>query len=229
MSVKIKVGKGVSRTIHEICLNGYELEDFLANGAFGSVYQVCNTDGDCNYVIKIQELEHGLPHWEREVKMTKLLNEYNIGPKFIGAWHCEDDNIGMIVCELWSGRLQKDECLPDDLVDKIEDQVKTLGSLGLVHGDILPKNILIKRDENDEIIDATITDFGSVMTIKDWLQNQVDYDTIETFYNYQNHKKNPETRLFYFDNHISLEDVIDDPTLLDASLIYFLKNCIKEI
>jgi serine/threonine protein kinase len=228
MSVKIKVGKGLPKTIHEICLNGYELEKFLANGAFGSVYQACDADGDCNYVVKIQELEYGLSLWEREVKMSKLLNEYEIGPKFIGAWHCKDDNIGMIVCELWDERLPRDECLPDDLVDKIDDQVRILGKLGLVHGDILPKNILIKRDENGEIVDATITDFGSVMTIEAWLQNQITDDTIKTFYEYQNHRKN-ETRIFYSDNNITLEEVIEDPTLLDASLVYFLKNCIKEI
>ena len=51
----MKIGNNKEATVHEICLNGYQTQDFLASGGYGAVYQVCDLKGDCNYVMKIQE------------------------------------------------------------------------------------------------------------------------------------------------------------------------------
>ena len=93
--IKIKVGSDEDMNIHKICLNGYELEKFLAGGTFGAVYKSCNPDGDCNYVVKIQDLNNSdrKIEWENEVETTKLLNSYNIGSKYIGAWFCDEDKM----------------------------------------------------------------------------------------------------------------------------------------
>ncbi len=159
--------------------------------------------------------------------MTKSLNTYNIGAKFVGAWFCQDDYVGIIISELWSGELllDDDECLPDDLVDKLSNQVKVIHNLGLVHGDILPKNILIKRNTDGIIIDATITDFGSVSTTEDWKTNKDITSQIKTYYDY--HNQFPNMSMFYTDNNITLKQVVEDPTLLDDALIYNLKTCIE--
>ena len=202
---------------------------FLASGGYGAVYQVCDLKGDCNYVMKIQESSNLKKRmkWEREVNMTKSLNSYNIGAKFVGAWFCQDDYVGIIISELWSGELllDDDECLPDDLVDKLSNQVKVIHNLGLVHGDILPKNILIKRNTDGIIIDATITDFGSVSTTEDWKTNKDITSQIKTYYDY--HNQFPNMSMFYTDNNITLKQVVEDPTLLDDALIYNLKTCIE--
>jgi serine/threonine protein kinase len=208
--------------MHKICLNGYNLEKYLTEGAFGSVYKSCNIDGDCNYVIKIQDLDdtERYDDWEKEVKVGKLFSHNGIGATFVGAWFCSDDKIGIIVTDLWSGQLVG--CPPNHLIDKLDDQIRTIHKLGYIHGDILPKNILVKKDDNGDIVDATVTDFGSVDTPQGWKKLEKDIGWIETFYDYQN--DNPETEHYYTDNSITLNQVVKDPAILDYSLIYYFKN-----
>ena len=228
--IKIKVGKGKDMDMHKICLNGYELQNFLAGGTFGAVYKSCSPDGDCNYVVKIQDLNDSdrKVEWETEVETTKLLDSYNIGSKFIGAWFCDEDKIGFIVSELWSGSLAPEgeiaPCLPTKLIDKLMKEIKTINELKLVHGDILPKNVLVKKDYRGNIIDATVTDFGSVQSIKQWKKDQDSFGWINTMYRY--HLDDPNLRSFYKDGGIRLQDIIADPKLLDKPLIYYLRNCV---
>lgn len=229
--IKIKVGSDEDMNIHKICLNGYELEKFLAGGTFGAVYKSCNPDGDCNYVVKIQDLNNSdrKIEWENEVETTKLLNSYNIGSKYIGAWFCDEDKIGIIVSELWSGSLASAKniapCLSKKLINKLTDEIKIINDLGLVHGDILPKNVLVKKNHSGKIIDATVTDFGSVQSIEQWKKDQYSVDWINKIYRY--HLDDPNLILFYKDSGVRLQDIIKDPTLLDKPLIYYLRNCKK--
>jgi serine/threonine protein kinase len=218
-------------TINEKCLKGYELKKYLAEGAFGIVYQACNMEKKCNYAIKFQQLDFGdeanVDNWLREIKITGMLSiEHEIGPKFLGAWLCLRDQVGIIVSELWDGQLVVEDCPSKHLIDKLQKQIDKINDLGYVHGDILQKNILVKKDKEGKIIDLTLTDFGSVKTIKEWKKEQKEIKLIKIYYDY--HLSFKPTRDYYEDNQIILEDVIENPLYLDRALMYYFnKYCNK--
>lgn len=232
-------GNETTKKIHKICMKGYDLKKWLSTGSYGAVYQVCETEHNCNYVVKIQDLSFpGYPsiidpdrkeEWEREWKTSKMLYEdYNIGSKFVGFGFCEDDNIGIIVSELWSGSLagkgKQSPCLLPNIVNRLEKEVEIIGSLGLVHGDILPKNVLVRKDKSGNITDATLTDFGTVDTDKAWQRKVMnDEPQIKVFYDYQNRDVNDKH--YYKEEKVTLGQVMKNPKLLDQSLIYYLRHC----
>lgn len=217
--------------LHKICLKGYKLKKYIAEGSYGVVYQACDMKKTCNYVVKIQQLdfhdETKMDDWLRETEITGMLSmKYDIGPKFLGAWLCEQDQVGIIVSELWDGTLFG--CPSKELINKLQQQIDTINNLGYVHGDILPKNILVKKDSKGKIIDITLTDFGTVNTVKQWKKDEKNYGYLETFYEYHTNSQNV-TKFYYKDNRIKLADVIENPMYLDKSLMYYFdKFCNKK-
>ena len=232
-------GNQTTKRIHKICMKGYDLKKWLSTGSYGAVYQACETEHNCNYVVKIQDLSFpGYPsivdpdrkeEWEREWKTSEMLyKKYNIGSKFVGFGFCEDDNIGIIISELWSGSLagkgEQSPCISKKLTDKLEKEIEIIGSLGLVHGDILPKNVLVRKDKDGHITDATLTDFGTVDTALAWQGKDMNGEPqIKVFYDYQNRDVNDKH--YYNHNKITLSQVMSNPKLLDQSFIYYLRNC----
>jgi serine/threonine protein kinase len=217
--------------INKICLKGYKLEKYIAEGGYGLVYQACDTENKCNYAIKIQPLyfnnETRIDDWLREVKLTGILNiEHDIGPKFIGAWLCEEDQVGIIISELWDGQLDNFVCPPKYLIEKLQKQIDIINNLGYVHGDIRPRNILVKKNKENEIIDVTLTDFGTVNTPEQWKQDEKDYGFIKSYYN-DHFDMDSESYDYYKDNKITLKDVIKDPFHFDKALIYYFNKYCK--
>ena len=53
-------------------------------------------------------------------------------------------------------------------MEKLVEGIRELHKLGLVHMDLLPKNILVKLDANDRVIDLGMTDFGNSQLRKEW-------------------------------------------------------------
>ena len=223
----------------EMTMTGYELKDYIAQGGYAVVYQV-KIRNDSNYVVKIQVVdprEQGngtnLSMWNREMEWSEKLSKgkYNdgrlyesgpIGPKFIAKWLCEGGNRGISVTEKWTGQLQVGECMSNTLFFKLEKQIQVLRRLGLVHGDILEKNILVNRDSRGQIIDVTLADFGTLNTPDGWRR----FNLFKEFYNYH---KNPgnSTREYYIDNNITWDQVRREPELLDNALTYYLrKRCL---
>ena len=214
-----------SKKIRVECLKGAELKRLLGKGGFGMVYQVCPINKDCEYVIKIQDLEYSEDTFDNEVKYVKILSNHNIGPKYIMSWKCDD--IGFIITEKWHTELilYKGECIEEKLINKLENQINELHKLGYIHADISEKNILVKyRDISNDIRDITLTDFGSLDTIENWKKNQ--FNIVEKYYYYQNFDE-MNTKFYYIDNNISLEDVKADPLHLDKSFIYYLRKMCK--
>ncbi len=216
------------------------MDKYIAEGTYGIVYKSCDLKGDCNYVLKIQvfidtvdkSLSESIAEWKKEALLVKKLSEdYDIGAKFIGAWMCGSVT-GIIVSKLWDGALgsggnwQTVICPPKHLVEKLENQVRILhDKLNLVHADILPKNILIKKDSAGVITDITLTDFGMCQSPAEFQKDQKTHDWIKTLYDY--HFGHLYLRPYYFDKHVSLQDVIGDPKHLDFDLLYyFRKNCL---
>jgi len=238
--------------IPESCLKGYEFEKLIGIGAVGSVNKACRYDknnfgdkklltpeqfspieqlkplnNDCMYAVKMENLKskNDILSFDDEVKITTLFDKYHIGPKFFGSWKCEN-RIGFIVTELWDGVLPEVsyDILSEPLLEKLNMQIEKIHQLGYIHGDILPKNVLVKYNDNKtEIIDVTLTDFNLTNKIKDW-QSDVDYTT--KVYDY--FKNDQDVNQYFDDNEIFIENVIDNPKLLDYALLHQLGYSIQD-
>jgi tRNA A-37 threonylcarbamoyl transferase component Bud32 len=110
--------------------------------------------------------------------------------------------------------LPKDLFLSYKLITKLEKEIKRLNKKGYVHMDIMPKNILVKYDEKQNIKDVTLSDFG--LTEK---EDNISQRTISTFYRY--------FKYFNFTNQIFKVvpqiKAMKDPSVFDQALLYTLK------
>jgi hypothetical protein len=227
-------GKTIDEVYEILKQGGYVYE-----GTYGLVYQACDAD-NCNYVIKIQiiEGEDAMETWKKEVDLMIKFNEYNIGPKIKSAWVCDDAKnsnqiFGVFAAEKWDDNLGNGDiniCPPNHLIDKLENEIATIHKLGYVHGDIMPKNVLVKKDDKGNIVDLTVTDFGTVDTPAEWKRKQRYEDRIETFYKYHvyfggNERKRIKGFLwpYYELSVITLKDVIKDPALMDNDIVFYLR------
>jgi hypothetical protein len=216
---------------------------YVYEGTYGIVYQACDADKNCNYVIKVQTLgdESDIIEWRKEVELNIKFNEYDIGPKIAAAWICNDERqkqiFGIFAAEIWDGNLgagDVDKCPPTHLINKLETQIKTIHKLGYVHGDIMPKNVLIRKDKNGTITDVTITDFGTVDTPAAWKRKERESNWIGIFYDYHTrfppHIDNEGHGFlwpYYKSSYITLDDLRKDPKLMDNDILYYLRNKCK--
>lgn len=85
----------------------------------GTVYQVCDIKNNCEYTIKMIDLQKysdvdkAAGEVDKEVYLLELFNKHNIGAKFYCRWTC--DNVAFIVTEKWDGALPPDTRLSDKL------------------------------------------------------------------------------------------------------------------
>ena len=201
------------------CLSGYTLQKKITDGGNSIVFKGVKKDKSTQqqYAFKfIKECSSD----SSEMHYSRLLSQYNIGPTLIDT-RVTSIGLGLIVTELWDTPLWVDMIYsiyihpPEHIISKIKNQIDQLHKLGLVHGDITGKNILVKFD-GPHIIDATVADFGSVLPHKEW---EGDVVAIYKFMEY--HKKYACLRQYYEDNLVDYEDVCNDPFLLDKALIYY--------
>lgn len=219
-------GKDINK-VYEILKEG----GYIHEGTYGVVYQACDTEKNCNYVIKIQiiEDEDDLKTWRKEVEIMIKFNEYGIGPHVSAAWTCTDGTrlFGIFAAEKWDGNLgdgDVEKCPPKHLIDKLESQIKTIHKLGYVHGDIMPKNVLVKKDSKGNITDLTITDFGTVDTPANWKLEQSSSGWIDTFYSYHTEGYFRFLYPYYKNSRITIEDVRKSPGLMDYDLPFYLRQ-----
>ena len=227
-----------TETENEKCYREYKFNRKLGSGVYGIVNHMCKKENelDCKYAIKVQRIlnNDSRERINKELNLIKRLSNVGIGPKFISSWEC-DDKI-YTVTEVWDGDLtgyfdgkykgfDGKLCLKS-AVDKLRNQINWFHNNGYVHGDIYPKNVLVKLDMNNVIIDVTLADFG----LADLVRNYKNGDTpvsLQTLINY--HKYNPN---FYYFNDLQISDaeVIKNPMHLDEALLYYLetKVCLLE-
>ena len=167
--------------------------------------------------------------WEKEVYYCQYLyNNYNIGPKFYTAWTTENlrgnesvtqenMDLGIIILEKWHSSLDRRNTffsLDQQLRDKLKHQIILLHHNHLVHADIVARNVFVKKDENNNIIDITLGDMGSMRTIEAF-QKPSNRNELQGFYNY--HRKiNPD---FFDQNKLDFETILRDPRWLDLSFL----------
>lgn len=221
--IEVRLGRGQIQRVHESCFKGYTLKKILGQGVYGTVAEFCLND-NCDYAVKLVRKDMIMSN---ELDVLKELSDNGVGPKFIDSWDClssenpsepqEDDYVTLIVTEKWDAELPQSVCINEQIIMKLCKQIKVLHSLGYVHGDILEKNVLIRKKDN-EIVDATLTDFGTVDKIAVWKQNP---DDVKLFFDYH---ITGGLNSYYKDNNITLKDVQADPTHLDKALMWKLRK-----
>jgi len=184
------------------CLTGYEIKKILGQGSYGTVVDSC-IDGDCNYAVKIMNSDE---NFQLEVDVATKMYNNGIGPKIYDIWECDD--IAIIVYDKWDMDLDRyfqmfpTKRLSKHIIDKLEKDINKLHSIGpkdnyLVHFDLLPKNILVKLDKNNNIVDITMTDFGLIKNLKD-------FNRFKTWYKY--FMEFTEGKAYFYDKCAKLPD-----------------------
>jgi len=151
-------------TAHGV-LTGGQIGRALGAGASGAVHQLCLGTGaaDCTFAAKFEPINEPwqLEHARKEAGLQQALAQYGVGPRYFGAFYCEHDRMFVIVTELWDGgALRSGELMPMPLVRRLEAQIAKMHALGWMHSDVLPKNVLVRRDALRRIVDVTLADFG---------------------------------------------------------------------
>ena len=183
-------------------LGKYVPKKYLASGAHGSVYLVCedNNERNCNYVVKIMHpikmmKEHSIL---QEMKITTEMGRAKehlppVGPKVLATFSCKgevnyhDDDwmettlffivmekmdytlkdyleIYKLRCEFT--REEKSECekevieIQQHILDKLKEMYKNIQQRGYIYTDVHNNNVMLNVDNNLNIKDIKIIDFG---------------------------------------------------------------------
>jgi serine/threonine protein kinase len=179
-----------------------------------------------NIVIKhhTTKSEIELDEFINEATLYLLFSDNNIGPTVLDTWYSVNGNLfnGYIItlkmdCDLLklmentkgskydNYTLKENIKVKSEAIKELKYEVLKLHDLGYIHCDLMPKNILVKL-EDDTITKMTITDFG--LTDK---KSYVIYDTwINTLYTYH--------RNHYPFMEYTLNDIKVQPELLDFQI-----------
>jgi hypothetical protein len=177
----------------------FPIGEHVADGSSGSVFTTCVTH-DCSYVIKLVPIDVFIPtfdchlddpetlrdcmdvtrhQFQKEIEMTKMFSDANVGPKLIAAGICDSavDNeyqnnvtIGFIVQEKWDTSLKeyiqdfKREFMSDrdQIKELILKKARMLDQMGYRHIDLHEGNILVRLQGN-KIYDIVLADFGDIL------------------------------------------------------------------
>ena len=147
----------------------FKFEDFeidfrepLGRGRFGDVYKVTEAKTDNIYAIKrikIEDLN------EEEIKNMKLLNECENSITLFGYF--KENNFFYLIMEKCDSNL--DKIINDkkklnikeikEILEQLNNVFKIMYKNKIIHRNIKPNNILIKKLENDKNI-YKLADFG---------------------------------------------------------------------
>lgn len=205
------------------CLgNELRLEEKIGAGAFGAAFIACTVRG-CDRVLKIVPLGSGFTSKKRfaqEAEMTLAMSTAGIGAKLYNSFICTTSgelSVGVLVLERWDGDMNKDDIeqvaqsIP--LQDILASHIEKLHDLGYVHYDVQPKNVLVRR-AGKKVIDLRLTDWGltekrDTLLQKSWLKKLYKYHANDNHY----------TSLGL--REITFEQVVSNPELLDAGLLFY--------
>lgn len=141
-------------------------------GGFGVVYETVHPELNQKCAIKILRNERVdgevmLQIRKESEKMAKLREHKNIVQELDAG---EDDGQYFMVMELMHGSLS--DWLGEIPLDQIQwtfkeaaEGLKHIHSLGYVHQDIKPSNILLRYDKEDKIREVKISDFGLAISL----------------------------------------------------------------
>jgi len=215
----------------------YYLEQLIGYGSTGLVYSAINELDLKKYAIKLENLYvdknnikdisnyenikyNTYDDFHKEVNITKIFNDNNIGPKFFDSWINHELEIGIIVTELWHTTLSlyNSYSIPEKIINKLRQEIEKIHNLGYIHYDIKKDNVLIKINDYNEIIDITLTDFSLTEKITD--KSTI---SLEELYKYHS------TYASDFYIQLTVSDLENNPMLIDYGLLYQIELCNKNI
>lgn len=145
------------------------------------------------------------------------------------------DGIGIIVQERWDGSLDKldhsywknpgdERALRnlDTLQQKLTYKMNTMWLYGLVHGDLLSKNVLYKMDKDGVITDATPTDFG--LSFRVWQKGERFLRMLYDYFKDPGQREHQGLRAPRLVDNFNFDTVKQFPPLLDYVMLDFLES-----
>lgn len=169
--------------IRKIGDTSYQIPNILAEGAYGVVFDVCDNLDKCNYVMKVQliEFEDQVTDFKKELDYSTIFSKKKVSPRLYDGWLCTEIideiqfTVGILVYEKWDGELLVNDVLSKKMLAKWKRMIKVIHKAGYVHADLYPKNILVKRDDDGEVVDMVITDFGLSGNIESFKGDNVEW------------------------------------------------------
>lgn len=181
--------KKVTKTIKTVkteC-DRLRLFEILGRGAYGTVYEGCLDPCNLKYATKVfknindPEVESA---FKKEVRIAKRAGNIGVGPNVSADLICKKDGKqeGYLFSERWDGSLDKYPWCTwnkDEIYTKLRQLLSKLHKKGIVHGDIAPRNILVRRTKQGD--EFSLTDFGLSFRVSD---NKNKESTITKWGNY---------------------------------------------
>ena len=178
-----------SSTDHDVLpksIFGYEVIDFIGEGAGSQIYVVSHPQTKQLYALK-----HVTPRTEKEQRFVEqLVNEFEVGRqvRHAGLRRCIDMKVSRtllrkvteaaLVMELFDG--QPLDRRPFDRVDdvvstfiEVGQALEALHQIGFVHCDLKPNNILMSATREVKVID--LGQAAKCGTVKERIQGTPDY------------------------------------------------------
>lgn len=249
--MKFKIGRnGNIVYLSPDCWRGYTRIGELGRGTTATVYEVAITDDRGKdegrrvrpLAIKMQklltenELKTQSDPYYMERDFARKMSRLGIAPRFITSWEC--DGVGFIVTEKWDGSIVdlKVENISEILVAKLRKMIESMHRKGVIHGDLVDKNILVRLDPHTrEVVDLTLGDFGLAEEIEDWKLLPPPYDEKKVINENLRRVKHMQvmhqylstygpTNHYFDKNNIDVVHLLHDPRHLDYAYLYWLER-----
>ncbi len=159
---------------------------YISSGEYGSIYKL--DEKRCIKFINITNTISNLKYVDflKELKMSQIAGSINVGPKIYDSYVCINDAdstcYGIIYMEFIQGTTLSQYLYKYHSKDKkiklrkmLEEKIVKLHNAGIMHNDLHSDNIMVILDNNEELKDVKIIDFGFAQYIKDYvyLRNHV--------------------------------------------------------
>ncbi len=165
----------IDRRSCELKFDDYKQQKLLGRGTYGAVFELCDPENKCPYVLKTQQLQshdpktyepvgttkqHHLDQFKQEVRtQIEVYQKLGITPAVFDAWYCKrNPNLeiytGFIIMERMDGDLRgylrrHERDLTNAFIQSISATMSSfidqLHKIGIAHNDIADRNILYKR------------------------------------------------------------------------------------
>ncbi len=163
---KQRIGELSGISVSALRFKGVTLVDgvpILGKGCVGLVTQA-RLDGEL-VALKIRRLDADRPSMNEEVRLLRLANSVNVGPRLITA---TKNFLAMELIEgiplfKWAENLRPTRKAVKRVVAELLDACLSLDSIGLDHGELshAPKNVLVNKSGHPSIVD-----FESASTVR---------------------------------------------------------------
>lgn len=207
------------------------MKELLGSGTYGAVHRACFNE-DCHAAVKLQPLitQQQGEEFAREYGFSKRASDRGYGPRILHACVAKDPTgayVGLLVTEQFDGSLQEFPWCNDAdnarfVAEELGRIVHEMHSDGIVHADLLPKNLLYRANEQGKITDLKATDWGlSFFTAQPPSVEML--DKLVTYHFYE-----PKVATFgalALESRPLLENVIANPFLLDQPMQLLADQC----